>query len=238
MNIEDASTTQKGIVKLNSAINSTDESTAATPKAVKATYDLANSKYTKPSTGISKYDLDSNVQASLNKADNSTVVGVSSINGNILINGVESTVYTHPSTHPATMIVEDATHRFVTDNDKNNWNTLLNSPTWNILALQNNVQIYATSTDLSYCKIGKIVYVRGILKNITSLPINIATLPVGYRPYISNVFICPSSIESNIPTFTRVSVSNTGVISIDGKSGSAPTTSTYFAIFFSFIAEN
>ncbi|MER1959449.1 MAG: hypothetical protein ABS942_18865 [Solibacillus sp.] len=30
--------------------------------------------------------------------------------------------YVHPSTHPATMIVEDATHRFVSDVEKTNWN--------------------------------------------------------------------------------------------------------------------
>ena len=33
-----------------------------------------------------------------------------------------NTVYTHPSTHPATMITEDSTHRFVTDAEKNKWN--------------------------------------------------------------------------------------------------------------------
>ena len=30
--------------------------------------------------------------------------------------------YTHPSSHPATMITEDLTHRFVTDVEKSNWN--------------------------------------------------------------------------------------------------------------------
>lgn len=30
--------------------------------------------------------------------------------------------YVHPSAHPATMITQDATHRFVTDNEKNTWN--------------------------------------------------------------------------------------------------------------------
>ena len=30
--------------------------------------------------------------------------------------------YKHPSTHAATMIIEDTTHRFVTDTDKSNWN--------------------------------------------------------------------------------------------------------------------
>lgn len=32
--------------------------------------------------------------------------------------------YTHPSTHPATVITEDSSHRFVTDEEKNNWNNL------------------------------------------------------------------------------------------------------------------
>ena len=34
------------------------------------------------------------------------------------------TVYTHPSTHPATMITEDSSHRFVTDAEKTTWNTV------------------------------------------------------------------------------------------------------------------
>ncbi len=38
--------TKKGIVQLSSATNSTSESLAATPKAVKAAYELANGKYT------------------------------------------------------------------------------------------------------------------------------------------------------------------------------------------------
>ncbi|EFB6864982.1 tail fiber protein [Escherichia coli] len=46
MALEDASTTNKGIVQLSSATNSTSESLAATPKAVKDAYELANGKYT------------------------------------------------------------------------------------------------------------------------------------------------------------------------------------------------
>ncbi|MFA8200202.1 tail fiber protein, partial [Escherichia coli] len=42
----DASLTAKGFIQLSSATNSTSETLAATPKAVKAAYDLANSKYT------------------------------------------------------------------------------------------------------------------------------------------------------------------------------------------------
>ncbi|MEZ3302065.1 prophage tail fiber N-terminal domain-containing protein [Escherichia coli] len=46
VSLEDASTTKKGVVQLSSATNSTSETQAATPKAVKAAYDLANAKYT------------------------------------------------------------------------------------------------------------------------------------------------------------------------------------------------
>ncbi|END4008512.1 tail fiber protein [Escherichia coli] len=42
----DASLAAKGFVQLSSATNSTSEALAATPKAVKAAYDLANGKYT------------------------------------------------------------------------------------------------------------------------------------------------------------------------------------------------
>ncbi|ENO0459426.1 phage tail protein [Salmonella enterica] len=42
--VPDATTAQKGVVKLNSATNSTSTTEAATPSAVKAAYDLANGK--------------------------------------------------------------------------------------------------------------------------------------------------------------------------------------------------
>ncbi|EFF0506864.1 phage tail protein [Escherichia coli] len=43
---QDASLTAKGFTQLSNATNSTSETLAATPKAVKAAYDLANGKYT------------------------------------------------------------------------------------------------------------------------------------------------------------------------------------------------
>lgn len=38
----------------------------------------------------------------------------------------KDTVYTHPSSHPATIIAEDTTHRFVTDSEKTSWNAKSN----------------------------------------------------------------------------------------------------------------
>ncbi|MCD9338948.1 prophage tail fiber N-terminal domain-containing protein [Escherichia coli] len=49
--LEDASTTKKGIVQLSSATNSTSESLAATPKAVKAAYDNAEKRLQKDQNG-------------------------------------------------------------------------------------------------------------------------------------------------------------------------------------------
>ncbi|HFI6327602.1 TPA: tail fiber protein [Escherichia coli] len=51
MALEDASTTKKGIVQLSSATNSTSETLAATPKAVKAANDNANSRLAKNQNG-------------------------------------------------------------------------------------------------------------------------------------------------------------------------------------------
>lgn len=53
-NIPSASTSQKGIVQLTDSISSTSTTTAATPKSVKTTYDLANSKIDTAGTGLSK----------------------------------------------------------------------------------------------------------------------------------------------------------------------------------------
>ncbi|HAL7734588.1 TPA: tail fiber protein [Escherichia coli] len=53
----DASLTAKGFVQLSSATNSTSEALAATPKAVKAAYDLANGKYTAQDATIARKGL-------------------------------------------------------------------------------------------------------------------------------------------------------------------------------------
>ncbi|MGT5866370.1 tail fiber protein, partial [Escherichia coli] len=49
--MEDASLTTKGVVKLSSAVDSTSESLAATPKAVKSAYDNAEKRLQKDQNG-------------------------------------------------------------------------------------------------------------------------------------------------------------------------------------------
>ncbi|SDX65455.1 glycosyl hydrolase family 28-related protein [Paenibacillus sp. CF384] len=55
-----------------------------------------------------------NVKGLLSAADKSKLDGVATGANN----------YTHPATHPATMITEDTDHRFVTDTEKAAWNTV------------------------------------------------------------------------------------------------------------------
>ncbi|HBA7824059.1 TPA: phage tail protein, partial [Escherichia coli] len=63
----DASLTAKGFVQLSSATNSTSEALAATPKAVKTVYDLANGKYTAQDATTARKGL-----VQLSSATNST----------------------------------------------------------------------------------------------------------------------------------------------------------------------
>ena len=69
--------------------------------------------------------------------DNNTTYGVVSSTTNGLmsptlltkINGIEAGAnkYTHPGTHPASIITQDETHRFVSDTEKNTWNNKANA---------------------------------------------------------------------------------------------------------------
>ncbi|ELM6137138.1 prophage tail fiber N-terminal domain-containing protein [Escherichia coli] len=56
--LEDASTTKKGVVQLSSATNSTSETLAATPKAVKSAYDNAEKRLQKDQNGADIPDKD------------------------------------------------------------------------------------------------------------------------------------------------------------------------------------
>lgn len=83
-------TSAAGVVQLEDSYSSTSASTAATPNAVKAAYDLANGKYAKPNDGIPKTDLASAVQTSLTAADNA-VPNTRTINGTALSSDITLT---------------------------------------------------------------------------------------------------------------------------------------------------
>ena len=62
------------------------------------------------------------------------------------------TVYSHPSTHPATMISTDASHRFVSDSEKSTWNSkAAGNHTHDLSGLINNLSTGAsTPVDADY----------------------------------------------------------------------------------------
>lgn len=74
--VPNATTSARGITQLSTSTSSTSTTLAATPSAVRTAYNLANGKYSKPSTGIPRTDLDSNIQNSLAKADDSTSIAI------------------------------------------------------------------------------------------------------------------------------------------------------------------
>ena len=95
--------------------------TAAMVNKLNGIADGAN-KYTHPSytakaSGLYKVTVDGtghvSAVAAVTKAD-ITALGIPGQDTN--------TVYTHPSTHPASMITQDGSHRFVTDSEKSTWN--------------------------------------------------------------------------------------------------------------------
>ena len=78
-----------------------------------------------------------------------TKTEASDTNGYVKIDGTETKVYEHPANHPATMITEDATHRFVTDEEKAKWNNSFVS------------KFYATTDDLpTEMPVGAVIFVE------------------------------------------------------------------------------
>ncbi|REE57502.1 parallel beta-helix repeat protein [Paenibacillus taihuensis] len=77
-------------------------------------------------TGFAAFDGSANITitASIPSAS-SSAEGLMSAADKSKLDGVApgANNYVHPATHPATMIVEDSTHRFVTDAEKANWNS-------------------------------------------------------------------------------------------------------------------
>ena len=82
---------------------------------------------------------------------------------------------------------------------------------WTDLVLENNVQAYSTAQKPQYKKIGNQLFIRGVVKNVTTLPTTIGTLPEGYRP--SRRLILSGMGINTTPI--RVEIETTGEIKID-----------------------
>lgn len=65
--------------------------------------------------------------------------GLMSATDKAKLDGIQegATNYQHPEFHPATMITEDGTHRFITDTERTNWNDAKSKADAHQLALEN-----------------------------------------------------------------------------------------------------
>lgn len=113
------------------------------------------------------------------------------------------------------------------------------SSDWKTITLQNGAQSYASNNTPQYCIIGKVVHIRGAVKNITANNTIIAVLPAEARPSTMDYnFLQNTTLDSgNTPTFARWFVSTSGAITFECKSGTAPTSATWFPIHTSFALE-
>ena len=76
------------------------------------------------------------------KANDSNTVSGHTVEVNVPADAkFTDTIYNPPSSYPATMIEQDATHRFVTDSEKNTWNTPVTKETLGLNNVTNDAQI-------------------------------------------------------------------------------------------------
>lgn len=95
--------------------------------------------------------------------------------------------YVHPATHPATMITQDATHRFVTDTEKNTWNnkadkTLASSTADGLLSSENFTKLESLDSNLA-TKVDKTTTVNGkpLSSNITLAAADVGAIPASEK---------------------------------------------------------
>lgn len=84
---------------------------------------------------------------------------------------------------------------------------------WIDLPLSGEVTEYDVGSKPQYRKIGKVVYLRGAVKGITSPNTEIGVLPVGYRPSgLSHIYVQVTSVQNNSANFTRMIVGRDGKV--------------------------
>jgi hypothetical protein len=106
-----------------------------------------------------------------------------------------------------------------------------NAPTWTNLTLQNGAVQYSTSYTPGYTKIGSVVYIRGAVKGVAAVGTTIATLPVGFRPTMTESWGPPTTGTGQ----ARWSISSTGAIVLEQISSGTPTSADWFPLSFSFV---
>ena len=97
-------------------------------------------------------------------------------------------------------------------NSWSDWTEIDNSDTgWIDLPLSAGITAYSETQKPRYRKIGKIVYLSGVLRGVTERDQTVATLPVGYRPSMKVMFAVPSVGQ----IITKMSIDTNGAITLN-----------------------
>lgn len=95
------------------------------------------------------------------------------------------------------------------------WYEILTTDTNYIdLTLTNGALEFSTDRRPGYMKVGKVIYIRGAVKNISAASVIIGTLPAGYRPSAEFSITATTSTVSNKSRSARVSFATNGDIQI------------------------
>ena len=133
--------------------------------------------------------------------------------------------YTHPSTHPASIISQDSTHRFVTDAEKTKWNNAgaVTSSTTSINITNKNIElnyVYANKITVQ----GDLVVINmGIVAASTAdTPLYggliLFTLPTNARPKSRMAAAVYGINKTAQQTICSVYIDSTGTVSLDTDS--------------------
>ncbi len=176
--------------------------------------------------GVGKYIIPSTVVCAtlLNKPTTSNATGFITVEqGGVMGQLVMQYV---PCAAPASYY-----QRAYFSNTWNAWNEVnLFDSGWADLALDNGVVAFNDEQKPRYRRVGKEVFITGVVKNISANETNIATLPANYRPSKKIIIAVPSTGAR----FSRVSVLTTGAINYEQISDGAPIASQWHSIACSF----
>lgn len=121
--------------------------------------------------------------------------------------------------------------------DLSDLTTDLTDSGWRTLPLADGIEAYGGSIP-QYRKIGKIVSIRGAVKNVLATG-PLATLPEGYRPAFSVPYVQNTSMRSSTcAMFARLIVGVDGVIQVQAISdGAAYAADKWFPIHCTFLID-
>ena len=128
----------------------------------------------------------------------------------LVVNNLQSTVSTlSGSVSSLTSVVNSHTTSI------SNLQSAVNDTGWITLPLADGIEVYSTGVVPQYRKIGKVVAIRGAIKNVLASG-TVATLPSGYRPSYSVPFVQNTSMRTgDFAMFSRMIVGSDGNIKVE-----------------------